>query len=276
MKCERIFGRRLAPDGTLVAENFTRWFAGSMILGQDGSPLVVYHGTDKTVDKFEATAPTDIYELDGQEIIKANSWDMGDDRQGFAHGYHYGAISDAITLGANAAWGYRDEQARRLEFVCADTRRHIADLARMFDHRLTHRVESRPSGAGHFFSPDLQYPFIRDIGRWEGGNVNPVYLAIRNPIWLDASQIEGAGASFNIAKYRAQGFDGAIFADHPKELRRRGCNGSTQIVAFDARQVKSAIGNSGMFSREHADTADAWAWTEFTETERVERERMTA
>lgn len=52
---EAVFGDRLAPDGSLVRENFARWFANSKVVDQDMNPLEVYHGTDKTFSHFDLT-----------------------------------------------------------------------------------------------------------------------------------------------------------------------------------------------------------------------------
>lgn len=38
-----------------VDDNFKSWFNGSKILDKEGNPLIVYHGTDKTFDKFDAS-----------------------------------------------------------------------------------------------------------------------------------------------------------------------------------------------------------------------------
>lgn len=57
-----------------------------------------------------------------------------------------------------------------------------------------------------------------------------------------------AASDWQVAKYRAQGYDGAIFAPDKDDFTKRGWLGSVQIVAFNANQVKSAIGNTGDFS----------------------------
>lgn len=275
----RVFGGLRAPDGSLVQENFERWFSQSCIVHSDGSPLVVFHGTDQAMERFESFSPTSVYQLDGVEIIRVDSWDMGEDKLGCAHGFHYGAISDALTLGPSEALEFRLNEATRHNCTRPDTLRAISDLRRMQGKQISVHSENRPSGDGFYFTPDLAYSFVRDIGKREGGNVHPVYLSIQNPIWLNASQIEGAGASYNIEKYQALGYDGAIFADFPGDLQRRGWNGSAQIVAFKAGQIKSSVGNSGMYCRAHEDTADAWAWTEFGQEDILRglvRDRMAA
>ena len=48
-----MFGDQVAPDGTLTRDNFERWFGDSKIVGYDGSPLVIYHGTADDVSAFD-------------------------------------------------------------------------------------------------------------------------------------------------------------------------------------------------------------------------------
>ena len=51
-----LFGDRVAPNGKLASENFTRWFGDSKVVDAEGKPLVVYHGT--SVDNFDNLDPT--------------------------------------------------------------------------------------------------------------------------------------------------------------------------------------------------------------------------
>ena len=121
----------------------------------------------------------------------------------------------------------------------------MRDLQRLQDGNLTAAREFRPTRDGHYFTPDPSYSFIARPGQ---GLVMPVYLRIEHPVYLNASAIEGAGLACNIARYKKDGFDGAIFARNQKDLCMRDwLGGSSQFVAFDACQIKSAIGNRGTF-----------------------------
>lgn len=53
---DATFGERLAPDGTLVRENFQRWFGASKVVDECGSPAVLYHGTSRTFEAFDRKA----------------------------------------------------------------------------------------------------------------------------------------------------------------------------------------------------------------------------
>lgn len=48
----QMFGDRLAPDGSLVRENFSKWFGRSKIVDDEKKPRVVYHGTDTKFSMF--------------------------------------------------------------------------------------------------------------------------------------------------------------------------------------------------------------------------------
>lgn len=47
---QKHFGNRKAKNGSLVSENFMRWFGDSKVVDAEGNPLVVYHGTDSIVN----------------------------------------------------------------------------------------------------------------------------------------------------------------------------------------------------------------------------------
>ncbi|MEI6731153.1 MAG: hypothetical protein WCK90_00580, partial [archaeon] len=220
---------------------FKAWFAGSKIVDPDGNPLVVYHGTGADdFSVFQSHQPQTVYYADGTEVKEANSWDMGDDRKGMPEAYHYGAVSDASVMGPQAALKMRQADADKYDSKDVDTQRHLNDLKRLAAFtKIEHRTEVRPTNDGFYFTPDVNYSFIRDIGIRDQGRVLPVYLSIKNPIYLNSAQIENAAADWRIEKYKAMGYDGAIYASYKDDIRKTGWNGSTQIVAFYPEQIKS-------------------------------------
>ena len=208
---EAMFAGRTAPDGSLVADNFARWFDGSQVVDAAGVPVVVMHGTWFNFSEFE----------DSEDI-----------------GFHFGS-SEA----ANA--------------------------------RLKSWQDDDGSGT-------------------DGANVMPVYLAITNPLRLPdlhtwdsddvAAALRGAGlitdveadelAEFNdrvlVAKIlKAHGYDGIVY-DNKTE------GGGDSYIALDSCQVKSAIGNSGLFDAGSSDVADVHRRTVATDGEPLGRERMRA
>lgn len=239
----------IEPTRVPVTETpaFRAWFGDSKVVDAEGKPLVVYHGTDKTFDAFIPHELQDVYTLDGQEVPVVQSWDMGPDSQGQPEGFHYQAVQRAHAMGVEEALDFTRREAAKLGNVSNDERRMLTDLERMQGKKLDHKVASRPSGGGTWFTPDTNYSYIANAHYRDGGNVVPVYLSIKNPIILDAAQIESAGRPWAVEKYAAMGYDGAIFASNPADITRGGWNGATQIVAFHPEQIKSATANVGTF-----------------------------
>jgi hypothetical protein len=228
---------------------FKAWFGDSKVVDENGKPLVVYHGTNTEGEftTFQAHASTRVVRMDGQEFLVADSWDM-EDGVGRPEALHYAAVSDVQTMGADEALKFRRESMARLEKEhgtkpSGSTRRHIADLERMSGKKVTVTNEMRPSGDGFYFTPDPNYSYIKNAKQ-----VMPVYLSLQNPKYVHQSEIESGGLSWNVEKYKAEGYDGLI-AGNPKDLKKTGWDGSTQIVAFSPNQIKSATGNRGTFSR---------------------------
>lgn len=260
------------------AEAFTKWFGDSKVVNEKGEPLVVYHGTGygSDFDEFNPHTPQSVFMLDGQEIQRADGDALGPDSTGSPEKYHYGALSDALTLGVDKALAFRTDEAERSRKwreeqgrsgTSPDTERHLKDLKRLAGKRIEKQDVVRPSGDGTWFTPSLNYSFTSREGVGGQGAVKPVYLSIKNPVYLNGAEIESAGRSWQIEKYRAQGYDGAIFAPYKDDLAKDGWSGATQIVIFDSNQAKSATGNQGTFdpnnpkitmSRDADDTKGHW------------------
>jgi hypothetical protein len=121
--------------------------------------------------------------------------------------------------------------------------------------------------AGHFFTtePDIAAWFAGEEwtgwpperGYAAGANVMPVYLAIRSPISISAneflSRFVRGKESFEVfaAMARVDGHDGiAIRGDEAMADRLGGEEYSADAwVAFKPEQIKSAIGNSGLYAQ---------------------------
>lgn len=171
-----LFGDRLAPDGTLVRDNFSAWFGSSVLRGDLGAPLALYHGTAEDFHAFSV------------------------ERRGEKTG------------GADAR-------------------------------------------AGFFFAAN---PRAADQFTWKqgekSGSIMPVYVRLTNPLYSD-HLLTGASATeagVVLEQARRAGHDGVIF----RRSDMLGHEGAT-CVAFEASQIKSAIGNSGLFSRDSTDITDA-------------------
>jgi hypothetical protein len=94
-------------------------------------------------------------------------------------------------------------------------------------------------------TPDGADSYARDLdGEYvSGSNVVPAFLSLQRPLLVDlAGEDDIDGLYFHIERAREEGCDGVI--------ARNGGDGYgrlTQYVAFDPGQVKSAIGNSGLY-----------------------------
>lgn len=171
---QALFGDRLAPDGSLVADNFAAWFRGSKVVDAVGAPLMVFHGT-------------------------ANAqWSNSRRAFGRTNGMGEGAYFTPIA-------------------GCA------AELAQM---------DSEVDGDAQFLIP--------------------VFLAIQRPILMTGIDSQSISPSQKEALF-AQGYDG-VFGVYGPDQR------INEIVVFEPRQIKSAVGNSGLFDHESEDVSDAHAW----------------
>ena len=124
-----------------------------------------------------------------------------------------------------------------------------------------------PSGPAIWFTDDAEsQPAAHNVGGYqgkfaEGTNVMPVYLRMKNPLWIDdetsyewAREVfsSGKGSAFpqiltteEVMMLMEEGYDSIIFK--PKEFKTTPQDWQNEYVVFDTTQVKSAIGNKGTF-----------------------------
>lgn len=236
---------------------FKRWFGDSKVLDANGEPLVVYHGSYADIDVFSPHRPTEVYTLDGKEIERADSWDMGKEYDQKPEAYHYGALTDVLTMGPEEALRYREQEdehhkqwlAERGEKYTqsAGTRRYMADLKRLAKGKLEARWESRAKDEGSWFTPSMNYSFISS--QLGDRAVYPVFLSIKNPVYVSMAEIESAGREWKKQEYIDKGYDGAIYQSNKRDMTKEGWSGPTQIVAFSPTQIKSVF-NQGPFNPE--------------------------
>lgn len=228
---------------------FKAWFGQSKIVDAKGKPLLVYHGTNQGgFEVFNPTRPRQVVRVDGEEARVLNYYDHDynaktDWRKVDPKAYHFGALADlTVFKTAEEAIKFREREGMgsKPDEHSGDAR-HLADLRRLVGKKVDRSNEARPTGDASYFATNTGYNFIHS-----SESVYPVYLSIKNPIRVNASEIEGAGWSKRVEKYKAQGYDGAIFSDDPKDITKAGWSGHAQIVAFYPKQVKGAF-NRGTF-----------------------------
>jgi len=118
--------------------------------------------------------------------------------------------------------------------------------------RVYHGTQKDGNGA-MFFTDNSQ--IANDYANFVGGNVIPVYLAIKNPVPSKYLKFENEpeSAVYNkgfIEWAKSQGYDGYIYEDLGSTS---GYLGGTNYVVFDSNQIKSAIGNTGAFDPNNPD-----------------------
>ena len=103
-----------------------------------------------------------------------------------------------------------------------------------------------------YFTPDTRYSYITN-----SSSVYPTYLNIKNPYRTEYQRdAEGARSWPDwIDELRGGGYDGIIYARHDDITRGPSGWGNDypQIVSFAPTQIKSAIGNTGAFSKSNPD-----------------------
>lgn len=224
---------RLAANGRTVAANFQDWFAGSCILDQAGKPKLIFHGTNQPIDSFEG------------ERLGASTSSVSS-KLGFW-------FSDNVVV----AEDYANKAGRH---VIADVVAHEAKT-----ERLLKEMEAAER-KGNWDRVDELTPILEahelDAIRagTTGQNIMPVYLAIRNPLVIDAegkSHGTGEGAAY-IQQALATGHDGVIFLNTTDSDSNTVSN---HYVVFSSSQVKSALSNSGLYDRNSVDISDRQAPT---------------
>jgi hypothetical protein len=99
-------------------------------------------------------------------------------------------------------------------------------------------------------------PFVWPPDSADSGRVMPVYLALENPLVIDASDSLYSEIEPRIKQAKRDGYDGMIMKG---VIDQPGASGSlrayehTSYVAFHPEQIKSATGNNGDFDPENPD-----------------------
>lgn len=215
-------GRRGVSTNT-ESSAFKKWFGDSKVVDASGEPLVVYHGTRKTVEAFDLAKRG--------SNTKAPSGEAGfffTDRKRTAN--YYAGID---TLGGKG----------------------VAEHERKYRDSLL-RLAKDMRGRGN---DDLAQKLELDAKNAEvNPNVIPAYLSLKNPLVRDFKGRVFRDESFRslLDRAKAEGHDGAIFKNtfdageyNKFDATMRGrLRPETIYVAFEPTQIKSAEKNSGAFS----------------------------
>lgn len=258
---------------------FKRWFGDSKVVDEDGNPVVVYHGTDRpdysvfnpasyfSESPKESSRYTNVDELKKRERGLKKFTLIEDTAPAGKTVPYAGILEDHGDFKKNSIYATDDgvykyvgngnfEAYKNITFDY-DTAKDLpnGDMSVQLKEGLSQDAIDRVEG----YKKYLEEYFTGG----EGGRVYPVYLSIKNPVYLDAFEANRLGLRLGatpeliketIDKYKAMGYDGIITeSDEARaypDVRRALGGIPKQYIPFDSNQIKSAIGNKGTFSPE--------------------------
>jgi ADP-Ribosyltransferase in polyvalent proteins len=226
------------------SDNFKNWFGdyekepekASKIVDKRGKPLVVYHGTASDFSTFNAGAPTNF----GNIKNKINFFTR---EPAQASSYAKAAANANLT---------REIMPQKIIQSITDNNRKIQkklisggdlsdDMSKMNDLYNSSEYKKYSKKIMNTMNSKNYVP--------EGANVKPVYLNIRNPYHSNLQIESEEGFNTEIRYAKKHGYDGIIFDKLGTEEDAIPGVNQQYIVPFSNNQIKSAIGNSGRFSR---------------------------
>ena len=272
---------------------FKRWFGDSKIVNEDGSPKVVYHGTDKP--DFSIFDPASWFSENKKESsmyarpgdIKTrerllNKYKLSDDTSAVGKRVPMASVLQdfgKLKEGKLYAEGGEDGPVYKylgnnkfevLSNVVVDLDNATENPDGSYDILLK---EGRSQQAIDLIQETKDYA-QQEYPGGENGRVYPVYLSIKNPLRLSTLEAnrfsEKLGMSKKdildqVKKWKAQGYDGIITSsdEATTSIDVRDAFGGIpeQYIPFDSNQIKSATGNKGTFNPDSGDITEAKATT---------------
>ena len=213
---------RLAANGHPVRVNFSAWFGASAMVDPRGEPLEFFHGTNQPLEEFSPEAL-------GRNTSAASS-----------------VLGIWFTSDPRVAAEYADMAARHLVVDQLAHERKTQELMR----RVAHAERSRQWGLAESLTHELEaHEFGAMQAEPTGQCILPVYLKVERPHIVDMQgRAQSTGDAVElIAKARDLGCDGVVFRNSADNPRPSVNLVSDHVVVFRPQQVKSAIGNSGLY-----------------------------
>lgn len=205
-------GRSLEQAAT-ESEAFKKWFGDSKVVDANGKPLVVYHGTARDVEQFDAA------------------------RRGENTGAESAGMGFFFSDSPRTAESYANFAATDAKIAALLEEANKAEEAGDWDAYDAKVVEYEA----------LDASFADPQARLDGQNVVPVYLSIQNPLVVDAAGENAVGFDIPAALRAAVhgGHDGLIIRnlDDAAGLTNEEAG---HYVVFEPTQIKS-VNNVGTF-----------------------------
>ncbi len=267
----------------IYSENFKKWFGdwendpenASKVVGEDGKPLVVYHGTKGNFKEFDSskTPSTSVFDItDIKPIYFTNEpgihGALGYGTFGFTEEEKY--FQKELTKLDNQITD--ETQKKNTNYKLIDTMRNEHKALGIYFEIAKKRGEKGytkkqydddnkylKSWEKYLSKDNRNYAMTiaeRGINRTIGATVMNVFLKIENPLVKDYN-----GHYFNHSDHQTlineaiiNGNDGIIIKNVDDPVTPiLGGHPHTQYLVFSPNQIKSAIGNDGSFDAENPD-----------------------
>ena len=241
-------GDRFMPaTGQKGTKNFKNWFKDSMVVDENGEPLVVYHGTSEY--GFNVFDLQKLGERTGansavEGIFFTSSKPVADGYSNLGEGSDFNPMIDQINQIESKLNAL---QKTPLKEITPKLQENYAKL------------ESEKNAIGKkLHQARMQRGSIIDAGglppKAKSAGVYPVYLSFQKPKVVDikgkkVTALEQSDSFTDIIKKaKADGYDSVIFKNAKDNATSRTADIISDIyVAFEPTQIKSATGNRGTF-----------------------------
>lgn len=307
-----VWGDRKAKDGSLIADNFVKWFGNSKIVDDSGYPEVLYHGTLANIgDVFDVSKTTPESSV-GRGVYMTNEPEDAGANYASEHGpdvdMKLGHLADQLAGGHDEETGEEIDRDRATELAREMIMQHEGAVLPLFAKvekplviggdnptkftyktygddgepldvpqgtlvdflNALHEIASEYPEENGYGSVDVQkvisdvYEWVLDIEEIEAEAIIEKILKHDDFMYITEGDDDYGTdklASSDVVRKALQkiGYDGVIDNNvydrwgKPRiSVHNRGFQGMTpetrHVIAFDGKQIKSAIGNSGKFS----------------------------
>ncbi|WP_417518847.1 LPD38 domain-containing protein [Marinobacter sp.] len=254
-QAEAMFSRTRQTN----TDAFKQWFGNSKAVDENGEPLKLYHGTGARFAEFDAgklgafTGAASAKE--GFFFTSSHSLASQFREEAQRQGMDYAEIQRQIDALSDERFAELARTVGLEEDLETDGREFATEqmVERLQDDNATSYTDDR-------FNIDQDLKRYIDPALFEKGEIKEVYLSLRNPRVVELepdSAFDDGLITREIAAAKKAGNDGLIIKgmtdsaamDDKGNLQEA----SDVYVAFEARQIKSAIGNTGTFDPDNAD-----------------------
>lgn len=215
-------------EGVVDSDQFKHWFRNSVVKNDDGSPKVVYHGTNQEIRSFSKSR-------------------RGGSTQSISSKLAFFFTDSSEVAGEYAAKAGRTVRSdiKAYEKKSKELKKKVDQLERRA--RLTGEWEAYERAMEEYENFEIETAREDDT---LGQNLVPVFLRIENPLVHDFEGIPMQVGMVEklVTMARKNGNDGVIIKNIVDPSPS-----STHYAVFDAKQIKSATGNSGEFNPNDSD-----------------------